>query len=75
MTSVEFGPFTISAILPAYNEEEDLESTVSALAPALRRVASDYEILIVNDGTKDRTVDGDASRSRESRNTGPKPPI
>ncbi|MFH0964800.1 MAG: glycosyltransferase family 2 protein [Planctomycetota bacterium] len=46
---------SISAVLPAYNEEANIERAVDALRAALRRFASDYEILIVDDGSSDRT--------------------
>jgi glycosyltransferase involved in cell wall biosynthesis len=45
----------ISAVLPAYNEEGALEATVSALRAVLVSVGRPYEIIIVNDGSADRT--------------------
>lgn len=51
------GRLTISAVLPAYNEEANLEGTVRALAPVLAQVAADYEILVVDDGSADRTAE------------------
>jgi len=48
---------TISVVLPTYNEEANLEGTVRGLAPVLTRVAADYEILVVDDGSADRTAE------------------
>jgi len=46
---------TLSVIFPAYNEEENLERTVEAAVSVLPRVASKWEIILVNDGSRDRT--------------------
>ncbi len=46
---------SISAVLPAYNEEALIGETVRGVAEALGRVTSDYEIVVVNDGSRDRT--------------------
>lgn len=43
----------VSAILPAYNEEERIEATVRAL----RGLAGIGEILVVDDGSTDRTAE------------------
>ena len=45
----------ISLFFPAYNEEANLASTVEKAIPVLKKVAEKYELLIVNDGSKDRT--------------------
>lgn len=45
----------LSLFFPAYNEEANLESTVEKAIPTLKRVAEKYEILIINDGSKDNT--------------------
>lgn len=45
----------ISVFLPAYNEEGNLERSVADIVWAAERVTSEYEILIVNDGSTDRT--------------------
>jgi glycosyltransferase involved in cell wall biosynthesis len=47
----------ISVILPTYNEESALEAVVSQLIATLDSVAASWEIIIVNDGSKDRTAD------------------
>ncbi len=45
----------ISAFFPAYNEEENVEKMCASLKTILPQVAEDYEIIIVNDGSKDKT--------------------
>ncbi len=45
----------ISVFLPAYNEEKLLAATVKKVENVLKKIAADYEIIIVNDGSKDRT--------------------
>jgi glycosyltransferase involved in cell wall biosynthesis len=45
----------ISVFLPAYNEEGNLERSVADIVWAAERVTSEYEILIINDGSADRT--------------------
>jgi len=45
----------ISAFFPAYNEERNVASMVERLSAVLPRVADDYEIIVVNDGSTDRT--------------------
>jgi glycosyltransferase involved in cell wall biosynthesis len=45
----------ISVFLPAYNEEGNLERSVADIVWAAERVTGEYEILIVNDGSTDRT--------------------
>jgi glycosyltransferase involved in cell wall biosynthesis len=45
----------ISAFFPAYNEERNVPTMVERLTAVLPRIADDYEIIIVNDGSADRT--------------------
>jgi glycosyltransferase involved in cell wall biosynthesis len=45
----------ISAIYPAYNEEENIVSTVEKTLEALRPITERFEILIVNDASRDGT--------------------
>jgi glycosyltransferase involved in cell wall biosynthesis len=46
---------TISLVLPAYNEAENIEAMVAEATPALEACADDYEILVVDDGSADAT--------------------
>lgn len=45
----------LSVIIPAYNEEKRLPRTLDAIDSYLRRQQYLYEILVVNDGSKDGT--------------------
>jgi len=46
---------TISVIMPAYNEAPGLEEAVSETSQALRSLGIDFEIIIVDDNSGDRT--------------------
>jgi glycosyltransferase involved in cell wall biosynthesis len=45
----------VSVILPAYNEEENLEKCVNRALEVLPKVSDEYEVLVVNDGSRDDT--------------------
>lgn len=45
----------LSVIIPAYNEERRLPKTLLSIDGYLKTQNFDYEIIIVNDGSKDRT--------------------
>ncbi|MBI2862480.1 MAG: glycosyltransferase family 2 protein [Chloroflexi bacterium] len=47
---------SISVVMPAYNEEANLRQAVEAAEQAIGRLASDYEIIVVDDGSRDRTA-------------------
>ena len=53
----EKGTPSISAVLPAYNEEENIAQAVSDTADALDALNADYEIIVVDDGSRDRTAE------------------
>src|SRR5580692_7014129 len=46
---------SISVVLPAYNEEQVIASTVFAVLYELKSWRMDFEILVVNDGSTDQT--------------------
>ena len=46
---------SISAVLPAYNEEAIIERTVRHVAGVLEGLATDFEIIVTNDGSRDDT--------------------
>jgi glycosyltransferase involved in cell wall biosynthesis len=45
----------ISIFLPAYNEEASITKTVANAVSAASSIFTDYEIIIIDDGSKDRT--------------------
>lgn len=45
----------LSSFFPAYNEEGNIQDMCSSLKNVLPQIADDYEIIVVNDGSKDRT--------------------
>jgi glycosyltransferase involved in cell wall biosynthesis len=45
----------LSVFLPAYNEEGNVEKTVTATKSVISKIAKKWEIIIVDDGSKDRT--------------------
>ena len=49
--------FSISAVLPAYNEAAIIERTVRHVASVLAGLVSDFEVIVTNDGSRDKTGD------------------
>ena len=47
----------LSIFFPAYNEEANLKWTVDGAIPTIKKYAKRYEIIIVNDGSKDKTLE------------------
>jgi glycosyltransferase involved in cell wall biosynthesis len=47
---------SISAVLPAYNEEAIIERTVRHVAGVLGGLATDFEVIVCNDGSRDNTA-------------------
>jgi glycosyltransferase involved in cell wall biosynthesis len=47
---------SISLVLPAYNEAENIEPMVEEATPALEANADEYEIIVVDDGSADDTA-------------------
>jgi glycosyltransferase involved in cell wall biosynthesis len=46
---------SVSVILPAYNEEQNLRHAVDSARMVLSQIATDWEIIIVDDGSSDGT--------------------
>lgn len=46
----------VSAVMPAFNEEQNLPQSVARLAAALTNQARSFEIIVVDDGSRDGTA-------------------
>lgn len=53
----EQSPLCISVVVPAYNEEEVLPELHRRLQAVLSQLTTNYEIVYVNDGSRDRTLE------------------
>ena len=62
--SVRAEPFDLSIVVPAYNEADRLPPTIAALGSFLRERPWRSEIVVVDDGSTDGTVDLVAARAR-----------
>ena len=45
----------LSVIIPAYNEEENIENTAKVITDILKNNGTRYEVIFVDDGSRDRT--------------------
>jgi dolichol-phosphate mannosyltransferase len=50
-------PLRLSVVIPAHDEEGSIEATVTAFAQRLAAEQIDYEIVVVDDGSRDRTAE------------------
>ena len=49
-------PIAISCFFPAYNDEQSIGKMVETALQALRTHAADFEVIVVNDGSRDGTA-------------------
>ena len=54
---VRSGSHAVSFVLPAYNEEENIEKAITDTVSIAARHCSAFEIIVVDDGSSDRTAD------------------
>lgn len=47
----------VSVVIPAYNESANIERSLSAILYYLNHKNYDYEVIVVNDGSKDNTLE------------------
>ena len=59
-------PDSISVVLPAYNEEDNIPKTVPAAVSVLEKLGIDYEVVVVDDGSRDRTADVTLELARDN---------
>jgi len=48
---------SISVVLPAYNEEANIVRTATMAVEVLEGIGTDYEVIVVDDGSRDRTAE------------------
>jgi glycosyltransferase involved in cell wall biosynthesis len=46
----------LSVFYPCYNEEKNIKNTVEKTIPILQKIANKWEIILINDGSKDNTA-------------------
>jgi glycosyltransferase involved in cell wall biosynthesis len=68
MTASEAQPY-ISLVIPAHNEAENIATVVRAASHVLAGINQQYEVIVVDDGSRDGTADvaRDAMRDEPSR--------
>lgn len=54
--SANVNPINISVVVPLYNEEDNIDYLFDRLLSVLDRLNTSYEIICVNDGSKDNTI-------------------
>ena len=54
-TDFDLKPLRISIVIPLYNEEESIPALRTGLEAALAHYGDSYEVIIVDDGSKDRS--------------------
>lgn len=57
----------LSVIIPAYNEEKNIHRTAEVISEILSKAAISYEILFIDDGSKDETWKNILEVSRENK--------
>ena len=58
-------PYNLSVIIPAFNEEARIPATIRRVAKYVEDSFREYEIIVVDDGSTDRTVDAVRSLARD----------
>lgn len=58
----------LSIVLPSYNEEQNIANTAKVLAELLEAEQIEYELLFINDGSKDATYEEICKASKENPN-------
>ncbi len=58
----------LSIVLPSYNEEQNIANTAKVLAELLEKEQIEYELLFINDGSKDATYEEICKAAKENPN-------
>lgn len=57
-----------SIVVPCFNEEETVEAFYDAVIPVMDGVGEPYEIIFVNDGSRDKTEEKLAGLAEKNKN-------
>jgi len=57
---------SLSVFFPAYNEEKNISSTVKKAVSILKKIVKNYEILIIDDGSSDKTAEVSKSLAKSN---------
>lgn len=57
VTAADGARFTLSVVVPVYNEERGLPLLLDRLVPVLDAIGAPFEVIFVDDGSRDRTLD------------------
>ncbi len=60
--------FGLSVFFPAYNEENTIKATVDRAVSVIPEVAGDHEIIIVDDGSRDKTPEICDQLAKDNKN-------
>lgn len=60
-------PVSLSVVIPAFNEEQRLPGTLATILPFLRSRGETFEVVVVDDGSRDRTAEVAALAGPEVR--------
>ncbi len=63
ITPEEIGLIAVSVVVPVFNEEDGVAQTLDELHRVLHQTGYPYEIVVVDDGSRDRTADILTARS------------
>ena len=63
MAAEATGPF-LSVVIPVFNEEDNVDLLCERLIPVLRKLGRSFEVVFVDDGSRDRTVEKLAARAK-----------
>ena len=61
-------PMFLSVIIPAYNEEKRIKNTLISVGDYLSKQRYEYEIIVVSDGSNDKTVEVVKAMENQIRN-------
>lgn len=58
---------SVTVIIPAFREEDNIEAAIDSVVAAVSSVVSDYEVIVIDDGSPDKT--GDYARIKAEGNS------